>query len=162
MDPFRLDTGLLTANAEFATPFGIPFRVNAAGNNTAFVSRFDNFPKDITLLVARPARKVYLLIAGSTTPMESGVINAQIVVHLTDGRSETLDLVNPDNYDMCATKLALMTAYPRKKNSFPLGADCRAQLFDLPLEPAGVVEKIELRCLSNDIIVGLLGVTLLE
>ena len=162
IEPFRLDTGLLTAKASFETPFGIPFRVNQAGNNVAFVSRFDNFPKEITVPIGRTARKVYLLISGSTTPMESGVVNAQVVVHLSGGRRETLDVVNPDNYDMCATKLALMTAYPRKKNSFLIGADCRAQLFDVPLDPAGVVEKIELRCLSNDIIVGLLGVTLLE
>jgi hypothetical protein len=78
VDPFRLDTGLLTANASFLTPFGVPFRVNVPGNNVAFISRFDNFPKEITIPVAQRARKVYLLLAGSTTPMESGVVNAQV------------------------------------------------------------------------------------
>ena len=46
--------------------------------------------------------------------------------------------------------------------TIPIGKDCRAQLFDVPLERPEQVEQVELQCLSNDIIVGLLGVTLLE
>ena len=110
----------------------------------------------------RPARKVYLLVAGSTTPRESNIANARIVVHLAGGRSQALDLVNPDNYDMCATDIPLYGPYHRKDNSLPIGTDCRAQLFDIPLERPEQIERLELRCLSNDIIVGLLGVTLLE
>ena len=160
--PFRLDTSLLTKRATFTTPQGIPFATATTGRNVAFVSRYDNFPNELAIPVGRSARKVYLLIAGSTTPMESGIVNAQAVLHLAGGRTETLDLVNPDNFDMCATKLPLYGPYPRKANSFPIGADCRAQLFDIPLGRPERIERLELRCLSNDIVVGLLGVTTVE
>ncbi len=78
------------------------------------------------------------------------------------GRAEILDLVNPDNYDMCVTQLPLYGPYPRKANSLPIGTDCRAQLLDVSFPRTETLERIELRCLSNDVVVGLLGVTLLE
>ena len=44
----------------------VPFRTRAEGKNIVFVSQWDNFPKQATIPVGRPASHAYLLMASVT------------------------------------------------------------------------------------------------
>src|SRR4029078_10230415 len=79
-------------NISFATPSDITLK------NIAFTSQWDNFPKSVTIPISGKASQVYLLMAGSTNPMQSRIANGRITVTYTDGTADILDLVNPDNW----------------------------------------------------------------
>ena len=77
---------------------GIPFLIRAEQKNILFASQWDNYPTQATVPLAGKAKKLYLLMTGSTNPMQSQMVNAKIEVHYADGGKETLALKNPSNW----------------------------------------------------------------
>lgn len=77
---------------------GIPFSTPAEGSNIAFASLWDNYPDSISIPLKGKGRNLYLLMAGSTNPMQSRFDNGEIHVEYTDGSTESLTLRNPDNW----------------------------------------------------------------
>lgn len=76
----------------FATPS------DTTRNNIVFTSQWDNFPKSITVPLSGKASELYLLMTGSTNPMQSQVVNGLVVVNYSDGTADTLKLKNPDSW----------------------------------------------------------------
>lgn len=146
-------------NGKLLTDAGIPFEQVAEGKNAAFVSIWDNFPDKIRVPVNKKARKAYLLISGTTFPMQSRIANGRVIAHYSDGKEEQIDLVNPDNYDDGLADFG----YNHYANnaSEPLGQHTHADLLDIVLDPDRALEYIELEALSNQVVIGLLGITLL-
>jgi hypothetical protein len=66
--------------------------------NVVFTSQWDNFPDSVTIPLSGKASEIYLLLAGSTNPMQSHVTNGMVVVRYSDNTGETLLLKNPDNW----------------------------------------------------------------
>ncbi|MBQ3628182.1 MAG: DUF4450 domain-containing protein, partial [Bacteroidaceae bacterium] len=128
----------------------------------------------------------YLLMAGSTNPMQSHIENAHVVVTYTDATSDTLHLVPPYNWcpieqDYFVDGMAFKTLEPRpyrlclgtgdvSRNlgklyhikevygrELPGGA---AQMLKMPLNAKKKLKSLTLESLSNDVVVGLMAITL--
>ena len=165
---------------------GVPFRTPALGQNIIYTSLWDNYPDSVAIPVNSSASKVWLLMAGSTNHMQCRIANGIVVAQYKDGTSDTLQLVNPDNWcpieqDYYVDGKAFHTVEPRpyrislgtgkvsrdlgqllgikgvEPRLIPGGA---AQLLCLPLDPKKKVISLTLRTLSNDVVIGLMAVTL--
>ena len=170
----------------FTTELGIPFRTPAKGRNIAYTSLWDNYPDAVTIPLQGKASHAYLLMAGSTNHMQSRIDNGQIVVTYTDGTTDTLPLQNPHNWcpieqDYYEDGLQFHAAQPRpyrldfaslkvsrehmpmgerygyQKRDFKAGA---AVMLDMPLNAQKQLRDITVRTLSNDVVIGIMGVTL--
>ena len=165
---------------------GVGFRSPAEGNNIVYASLWDNYPDSIVIPLRGRARFAYLLMAGSTNHMQSRIDNAWLTARYEDGTADTLRLVNPDNWcpieqDYLVDGRAFRAALPRPIRvalNLPLegrdlgkalglsGADNRlipggaAQLLKMPLNPQKKLRSLTLSVCSNDIVVGLMGLTL--
>ena len=118
--------------------------------------------------------------------MQSHITNAEIVVHYADGTTDTLPLVNPDNWcpidqDYYIDGKAFRAPMPRPyrvslatgtvsrnlgkalhlggpaQRNIPGGA---AQMLCMPLKSHKPLASITLRTCANDVVVGLMGLTL--
>ena len=177
---------------------GIPFRSPALGQNIVYTSLWDNYPDSVSIPVNSSASKAWLLMAGSTNHMQCRIANGIVVAHYKDGTTDTLQLVNPDNWcpierDYYVDGKAFCAVSPRpyrislatgkvSRDLFkamrlpfanaqggelgPKSADGgeipggAAQLLCLPLDPKKKVVSLTLRTLSNDVVIGLMAVTL--
>lgn len=171
----------LAQKISFSTPGG-------AGKNIAFTSQWDNYPRSVKIPLSGSASHAYLLMAGSTNPMQSRMINGEVIVHYTDGSSAVLPLRNPQNwwpieqdyddsgqaFDPGAAKplrislktgkvLSGDTAYHPIKGFANKGIDGgAASVLDLCLDPNKKLKDLELRAITNDVVIGLMGITLLN
>ena len=164
----------------------VPFRTPKNGDNIVYTSLWDNYPDSVTIPLKGRAESAYLLMAGSTNHMQSRIDNGLLVVTYTDGSTDTLALRNPDDWcpieqDYYVDGRAFHTAQPRPYRvclgtgtvsrdlgdalgikgvygrEIPGGA---AQMLRMPLNPAKRLRSLTLRTLSNDVVIGLMAVTL--
>lgn len=77
---------------------GVPFATPQTGKNIIFTSLWDNYPTSVTVPLKGLASRVYLMMAGSTNPMQYDVTNGIIRIDYADGTFETLELRSPDNW----------------------------------------------------------------
>ncbi len=154
-------------SGRLVSPQGILLATPGPGDkpNVIFTSQWGNFPKDVTVSVSGHARHVWFLVAGSTHPMQSQLDNGEILVAYTDGASERLPLHNPTtwwpiegDYDLKVDSFCVPGPHPPR---IDLGAG-RATLLDLPLNPERELRSVTVRCLANDVVVGLMAATLLR
>lgn len=177
------DSGLRRVAAQndgqLKLPNGLPFATPAApeARNIAFTSRWDNYPKEISIPLTGQARRAYLLMAGTTNFMQSRIDNGEVIVTYADGKSTRLALHNPttwwpieqdyfiDDYQFqrlgptpprVDLKSGLVRLQPTGR-AVPGGA---ATVLDLPLDPAKPLASLTLRTLSNDVVIGLMSLTL--
>lgn len=165
---------------------GIPFRTPGKGHNIAYTSLWDNYPDSITVPLGGKAASAYLLMAGSTNHMQSRIDNGVVTVAYTDGTIDVMPLRNPDNWcpieqDYFVDDQAFYTMQPRPYRvclgtgtvSRDLGAALglkgvygreipggAAQMLRMPLCPDKKLRSITVRTLSNDVVIGLMAVTL--
>lgn len=184
------DSGLrsLIEDNQFVTALGIPFRLMKEGNNIAFTSLWDNYPERISVPLSGKASHAYLLLAGSTNHMQCRIANGVVRVDYTDGSSDSLILTNPDNWcpieqDFYVDGAAFTVPEPRPyrlhlksgKVSRDLGKELgitgvygreidggAGVLLDLPLAAGKELKSLTLETLANDVVIGLMGVTLQE
>jgi hypothetical protein len=183
------DTGLRAAaganGGRIVLPNGVPFATPGPGDtpNIVFTSQWDNFPREATVPLGGQARHVYLLLAGSTNWMQSRLDNGEVVVTYADGSTARLALHNPttwwpidqdyfiDDYqfhrpgpipprvDLKTGRVRLLDEIEFKGQGrrIPGGA---ATVLDLPLDPAKELRSLTVRTLANEVIIGLMGLTL--
>jgi hypothetical protein len=165
---------------------GVPFRTPAEGHNIVYTSLWDNYPDAVVIPLKGQAESAYLLMAGSTNHMQSRIDNGLVVVTYSDHTTDTLALRNPDNWcpieqDYYVDGKAFQTSEPRPYRvclgtgdvsrdlgktlgiqgvygrEIPGGA---AQMLRMPLNPAKRLKSLTVRTLSNDVVIGLMAVTL--
>jgi hypothetical protein len=165
---------------------GVPFRTPKEGRNIVYTSLWDNYPDSIVVPLKGKASSAYLLMAGSTNHMQSRIDNALVVATYEDNTCDTLFLCNPDNWcpieqDYYVDGKAFYSANPRPYRiclgtgtvsrdlgnaldikgvygrEIPGGA---AQMLRMPLNEKKRLRSLTLRVLSNDIVAGLMGITL--
>ncbi len=167
---------------------GVPFRTLKEGHNIAYTSLWDNYPDSITVPLSGRASAACLLMAGSTNHMQSRIDNGLVIVTYKDGTADTLRLINPDNWcpieldyfeDGKAFTLAASRPYRicfgNGTVSRNLGEDLgitgvygrpipggAAQMLNMPLNPEKKLKSITVRTLSCDVVIGLMGVTLVK
>lgn len=165
---------------------GIPFRTPKVGRNIVYTSLWDNYPDSITIPLRGQATKAWLLMAGSTNHMQCHIDNGLVIAQYRDGTTDTLRLVNPDNWcpieqDFYIDGKAFQAPQPRPyRISFGTGVVSRdlgqalgikgvygreipggaGQLLCLPLDSKKKLKALTVRTLSNDVVIGLMGITL--
>ena len=148
----RLDV-LAAAKGHLISAVGVPFEIPRSGPNACFVSLYENFPPRLRIPLQREARKLYFLLAVSTNQMQSRIENARITVN-TGGTTRVLPLVNPENLDDWLMEPFALSGY-----SQPLGPGTYGRIVDLDLGSTMRVDSVDLECLSNEVLCGLLGLT---
>jgi hypothetical protein len=178
-------------NNFFASPFGFGFVTPAQKQqpNIAFVSQWDNYPEMIEIPLKGAAKHAFFLMAGTTNHMQSRLENARIVLHYTDGTMDALPLVNPENwwpieqdYYEDGYAFTRKTARPPRvklqdgsvyTKALPKYSSIKgvtgmaveggaATILDIPLNPKKQLKKLTLQAIANDVVVGLLGITLVR
>ena len=168
------------AGDRLRTPQGVPFAWPGEARNVAFTSHWDNWPDQVTVPVGRAAEAVWFLVAGSTNPMQGRIANAVLRLRYAHGAGETLELVPPVNYwnlspikpeiaapgqDSRFDYTAAADAYCVPKvwpQTVQLGENCRAMLLGMRLRPGVVLQSVTLETLSAEVVVGLMGVSLMN
>jgi hypothetical protein len=183
------DSGLRAAAAKaggkFILPNGVPLATptQADAKNIVFTSQWDPYPREVTVPLSGKSSHAYLLMAGSTGPMQSRFDNGEVVVTYTDGTTERLALNNPVNWwpidqdyfiddyafrrpEPIPPRVALQTGEVRlldaktfkgKGGKVPGGA---ATVLDLPLKPDKELKSLTVHALANEVVIGLMAVTL--
>ena len=183
------DSGLRAAAAahggRFLLPNGVPFATPGPGSapNIVFTSQWDNFPREATVPLRGRARRLYLLMAGSTNWMQSRLENGVVIVTYTDGTTAALVLRNPVNWwpieqdyfiddyqfhrpepipprvDLRTGRVRLpeLPAFAGEGRRVPGGA---ATVLDLPLDPKRRLKSLTVRTLANEVVIGLMAATL--
>lgn len=174
----------------FVMPQGIPFMTpgDTASNNVIFTSLWDNYPDSVKIILSGKSSHAYMLVAASTYYMQDHVINGKIKVTYKDGSKDVLDLVLPENLlpidqdiytDGYAFRLDRSRLYrislktgevsrnPGKNlglkmsSGEPLTIDGGlATLIDMPLNPSKELKNITLITTANEVITGLMAITL--
>ena len=181
---------LAASKGTFSLPDGVPFETPSENNsrNIIFTSHWDNYPDKINIPLSGKATHAYFLMAGSTNPMQSRICNGKIIVHYEDETSDSLLLKNPDtwwpieqdySYDnyafQCSTPVpyrvhlqtGLITRHFNQYQSIkgftdlaiPGGA---ATVLDMPLNKNKILKSLELKTVANDVVIGLMSVTLVK
>jgi hypothetical protein len=179
---------LAGAKGEIKLPTGTPLRTPgvAGAKNILFVSQWDNYPRQATLPLRGRARHAVLLMAGSTNAMQSQFVNGEVVVAYADGTTATLPLRNPDTWwpieqDYVEDGFAFRIGAPKPyrvhlktglitkdfdQYTSIKGFSTRAidggaaTVFELPLDPQKKLKSLTVRALANDVVIGLMSVTL--
>lgn len=187
----------MVKDGTFETLPGLSFRTPAEGKNIAYTSLWDNYPDSIIIPLSGKASHAYLLMAGSTNPMQFAIENAVVRVEYTDGTTDELMLVPPVNWcpiEQDFVENAVAFAMPAVRPyriglntgivsrhlfrdshyqeaatagdlpdmklamcALPGGA---ATMLDMPLNAKKKLRSLTLRALSNEVVVGLMGITL--
>ena len=116
-------------------------------------------------------------MTGTTNPLQTQIDNAEVTVGYWDGTSERLLLRNPTNWtpierDYFTDEYAFQVPTPRPlrvelgtgkiyvpdATSKPAGG--AATILDIPLDPAKQLFTLTIKPLSNEVVIGLMGLTL--
>ena len=172
----------LSSRGELLTPQGVPFVRPGEDRNIAFTSLWDNWPTRVTVPVGQAAEALWLLICGSTNPMQCHIANAVVTLRYADGHEDALELVPPFNYwTLCPLNARpnsagqeehLRSDYNYGADAFcmplapppavQLGENCRALVLNRRLRPGVRLQNVTLETLSQDVVVGLMGLTLMN
>jgi hypothetical protein len=172
---------------EILLPGGIRFSTpgETNKNNILFTSQWDNYPKTLTIPLSGKSSHAYLLMAGSTNPMQSQLTNGEIVVEYVDGTKDSLVLRNPESWwpidqDYFTDGFAFALQQPRpmrlhlKTGKIVSGEESKAKyngkkidggaatVLDMLLDPAKELKSLTLKTIANDVVIGLMGISLLR
>ncbi|MCH5234702.1 MAG: DUF4450 domain-containing protein [Muribaculaceae bacterium] len=170
------------------TETGLTFALPSEGNNVIYTSLWDNYPDSITIPLSGNAEHIYLLLAGSTNHMQSGIENGRLRIRYTDGKEETTSLINPYNWapieldfynDEYAfampegmlppyrlhLKSGLMSRYLGENLGIKGVADRFIEggagiVLDIPTDFSRQLESLTLETMSGDVVIGLMGITI--
>jgi hypothetical protein len=183
------DSGLRALAAKndgkIVLPDGISFATpgESDAKNIIFTSQWDNYPREVSIPLAGKSSHAFLLMAGSTGAMQSRFDNGEVIVIYTDGTTDRLALNNPVNWwpidqdyfmddfafrrdepipprvDLRTGRIRILdvASFKGKGGKIPGGA---ATVLDLPLDPAKELKSLTVRTLANEVVIGLMSVTL--
>lgn len=148
-------------------------------HNISFTSLWDNYPNEIAIdMNHQKGQCISFLVCGSTNVMQCDIANAEILIYYENGESDCIKLVPPYNYwNLCpidpqATgpgqpsrtyynsdidKFCLHNTSP---STIELGNNCRAMILNRRLKPDLNVNKVVLKCLSQEVVIGLMGISI--
>lgn len=183
-DGFRSDTA------------AVPFRMAHTGPNICYTSLWEQYPDRVTVPLSGHGRRLILVLAGSTNPMQSHIENGIVRVRYADGSAaEPLAIINPDTWapveqiayhDDYAFRAPFDARYadrlPLERLHLATGTMSRfldrrfgiegvgaryieggaAVVLQMPVDPSKELAELELETLSNDVVIGLMAVTLEE
>jgi len=183
------DTGLRAAaganGGRFVLPDGVPFVTPGPGDakNIVFTSQWDNYPHEATVPLSGRSAHAYLLMAGATNHMQSRLDNGEVIVTYRDGTTARLALHNPTNWWPIDQDYFIDDYQFRRPEPIPPRVDLKtgqvrlldvatfkgkgravrggaATVLDLPLDPTKELQSLTVRTLANEVVIGLMGLTL--
>ena len=148
----------------------VPFLWSSGKTNIAFTAQWDNWPKSVIVPVHQTGEAVWFLLCGTTDPMEVRIANAELRLKYADGVVEKLELVPPFNFWTLCPFGGVDYDYERDGFALPkvppatvqLGGNCRAVVLPWRLRPGAALESVTLETLSQEVVIGLMGVTLMN
>ena len=164
----------------------IPMLLAHTGNNVVFTSLWDNYPTSVTLPLEGQGRRLLLIMAGSTNHMQSHLPNGRLTVRYTDGTTSELELINPDNWPSIEQagvndgysyrapqlwRLGLKNGLLSRTLAEEMGATSGANrmiqggaatLVEMPINPTKELQSLHLESLSQDVVIGIMGITVEE
>jgi hypothetical protein len=174
-----------TNGGKIFLPDGIPLATPGEDNakNIIFTSQWDNYPREVSVPLAGKSSHAFLLLAGSTSAMQSQFDNGEIIVTYADGSTVKLPLRNPTNWwpidqdyfmddfafrrngpipprvDLRTGKIRILdeASFKGQGGKVPGGA---ATVLDLPLDSSKELKSLTVRALANEVVIGLMSVTL--
>jgi hypothetical protein len=170
----------VSGNLSFTTP------ADSNKKNIVFVSQWDNFPVRKSLPLNGKASHAYFLMAGSTNPMQSQFDNGKIVIRYTDGSKDSLILRNPENWwpieqdyfndgyafntkaarpvriHLKTGKIYSVLTDPANEYNGKMIEGGAATVLDMPLNKNKILQSLTLSALANDVVIGLMGITLVR
>jgi hypothetical protein len=167
--------------------FATPGEANA--KNIIFTSQWDNYPREVSVPLTGKSAHAFLLMAGSTAAMQSRFDNGEVVVTYADGSTEILKLNNPRNWwpidqdyffddfafrqtlagelpallpprvDLATGKIRILDSENFKGRGGKIRGGAATGL-DLPLDKNKELKSLTVRTLANEVVIGLMSVTL--
>ena len=161
---------LAQGSSRIMTSQNVPFTQLAVEKNIAFTSLWDNWPQSVSVPVGKQAETVWLLVCGSTNPMQLRIANAEVRFQYADGSTEKLELMPPVNFWSLSPWGGHDYNYQTDAFCLPqqppptvqLGDNCRAMVLSWKLRPNAKLETVTLETLSQDVIIGLMGISLMN
>lgn len=174
---------------EITLPNGVPFATpHDSSNNIIYTSQWDNYPNQKTLQLNGSASHIYLLMAGSTNPMQSRMTNGLVIATYKDGSADTLQLINPqtwwpieqdfmdDGYAFTTSALKPLRVHLKTgliTNNFNHYTSIKgfsnraidggaATVLDMPLQGSKRLQSLTIKTLTNDVVIGLMAATLIR
>jgi hypothetical protein len=177
---------LAAGNAgKVSLPDGITFATPGenGAKNIIFTSQWDNYPREVSVPLAGKSSHAFLLMAGSTAAMQSRFDNGEVIATYADGTTTRLALNNPVNWWSIDQDYFMDDYAFRRPEPIPPRVDLRtgiirildvetfkgqgrkvsggaATVLDLPLDPAKELKSLTVRALANEVVIGLMSVTL--
>ena len=162
---------LTVAPGVIQTPQGAQFLLGnvstAPQRNVAFATQWDAYPHMTAVPVAGAAGAsgAWVLLAGSTHPMQTRLVNGELRFRFADGTVERVELVPPMNYWALSGwgsadysyESAAFCLPPTPPPTVQLGAHNRAMVYFVALGGRELV-AVELEALSQEVVIGLLAV----
>jgi hypothetical protein len=166
-------------------PNGVPLVTPGQGDarNIAFVSQWDNFPRELSTPLTGRASKIFLLMAGSTWAMQSRIDNGEVIVTYTDGTTTRLPLENPTTWwpidqdyfiddfafarpgplpvrvDLKTGMIRVLEAESFKGRGRTVAGGA-ATVLDLTVDATKELKTLTVRALANEVVIGLMSATL--
>ena len=185
------DTGLRAAaradNGRITLPDGAPLATpgDPDARNVIFVSQWDNYPKEVTVPLSGKAHGLVLLMAGSTSPMQSRFENGEVTVTYVDGSETTLKLENPTNWWPIDQDYFVDDFQFRRPEPVPIRVNLKtgsiraidiaefkgrggtvaggaATALQLPLQSDKGLRSMTVRAIANEVVIGLMSATLVR
>ena len=186
------DSGLRKLAGEnnmFTIPQGVPFNCpgDSSANNIIYTSLWDNYPDEVVVPFTVRGQHMYVLMTGSTNPMQSRFLNGILYVNYEDGSKDSLNLINPDTWwpieqdyyddgyafnieNPNPARLYLKSGKITNKNNEYIslkGFSERAvdggaaTILDFPLNPDKNTKSLTLKAIANDVVIGLISATVM-
>jgi hypothetical protein len=174
---------ILPDGISFATPG------ESGAKNIIFTSQWDNYPREASVPLSGKSSHAFLLMAGSTAAMQSRFDNGEVIVTYADGSTQKLVLRNPETWwpidqdyffddfafrqnlpgenplplpprvDLATGKIRLLDLQTFKGRGGKIRGGA-ATVLDLPLDANKELKSLTVRALANEVVIGLMGVTL--
>ena len=149
------DAALRQKKGVFYSPSGIGFATPADGPNVACASIWDNFPTVLEIPLTGKAAELALFFIGVTNPMQSRVENARFTIIYLDGSTQAVSLVNPENFD------DWLNAALQTQNETVYFSDYNHGLIQrITLDSQKELNKISMEAIANEVIIGLIGISI--
>lgn len=189
-DQFEVDdSGLRKVAAQgggrIVLPNGVPLATPGAvaASNIAFVSQWENYPQALSIPLTGKAAHAFLMMAGSTDAMKSRIDNGEVTITYADDSTERLALCNPTTWwpidqdyyiddfafarpEPLPVRINLATGQIRVlelaefKGKGGVVNGGAATVLDLPLDKGKELKSLTVRAIANEVVIGLMSVTL--
>lgn len=151
------DSLLRNCGGTIVTNSGLRFSTPGTGNNALSVSIWENFPTEAALPLSGRASAIAVLLCGTTNAMQSHVVNGKLSVIYGDGGEVPVELIQPDNFDDF-----LIPSYQQKNEVVEFGAGTHGLVQIIRLDPRRPLRELRVEAVANEVILNILGVTLLS